>query len=191
MASDAQILANRANAQQSTGPRTPEGKAISAANALDHGLTAKKYFVLPTEEPAEYQALLADLTRHYDPRSPVEIELVAQISAAQWQRARVSTILRAAYADPDPDPAFILKFGRYEQSLLRGWRASRKDLLRENTLRASALKTLAEVKAKADPAFLARMLTRLAAEAEKQQSNPIATPGPPESCTSLTGLPIK
>ncbi len=36
-ASPAQLAANRANAQHSTGPRTPEGKAASARNALSHG----------------------------------------------------------------------------------------------------------------------------------------------------------
>ena len=38
--SPAQLAANRANAQKSTGPKTPEGKAQSRANALKHGLCA-------------------------------------------------------------------------------------------------------------------------------------------------------
>ena len=33
-----QIEANRKNAQLSTGPKTAEGKSISAANAITHGL---------------------------------------------------------------------------------------------------------------------------------------------------------
>jgi hypothetical protein len=32
---------NRANALRSTGPRTPEGKAASARNALKHGILSK------------------------------------------------------------------------------------------------------------------------------------------------------
>ena len=40
MASEAQILANRNNAQKSTGPRTDAGKRRSRANALKHGLCA-------------------------------------------------------------------------------------------------------------------------------------------------------
>ena len=40
MSSQAQIAANRANAQLSTGPRTEEGKAASSRNAYRHGLFA-------------------------------------------------------------------------------------------------------------------------------------------------------
>ncbi len=45
-----QIAANRRNALKSTGPKTPEGKEKSRANALKHGLTAT---VLRTPEEVE------------------------------------------------------------------------------------------------------------------------------------------
>ena len=35
-----QIAANRRNAKKSTGPRSPEGKAVSSRNAISHGLHA-------------------------------------------------------------------------------------------------------------------------------------------------------
>src|SRR5450432_553348 len=38
--SEARIAANRRNSQLSTGPKTPEGKEKSRANALKHGLCA-------------------------------------------------------------------------------------------------------------------------------------------------------
>ena len=50
------LAANRANAARSTGPRTAEGKARVAMNALRHGL-ASHAPLLPGEEPAELDAL--------------------------------------------------------------------------------------------------------------------------------------
>jgi len=40
--SERKVNANRENAKQSTGPKTPQGKAYSRGNALKHGLTAKR-----------------------------------------------------------------------------------------------------------------------------------------------------
>jgi hypothetical protein len=53
-ASEAQIRANQANSKLSTGPRTTEGKEISRANALKHGLTGAG-IVLPEADAAEVE----------------------------------------------------------------------------------------------------------------------------------------
>ena len=53
MASQAQIDANRRNAQSSTGPRTQEGKAVVAFNALKHGLRAD-IFKQPMTDPENF-----------------------------------------------------------------------------------------------------------------------------------------
>jgi hypothetical protein len=42
MTSDKKAQANRRNALQSTGPKTPEGKAAVRWNALKHGLLSKE-----------------------------------------------------------------------------------------------------------------------------------------------------
>jgi hypothetical protein len=52
-ATEAQIHANRANAQKSTGPRTPAGKAVVAQNAVKHGLSAR-LDVIRGEDQAEF-----------------------------------------------------------------------------------------------------------------------------------------
>ena len=56
MTTEAQTEANRANAQKSTGPRTPEGKAKVAQNALKHGLLAKQAVVVG-EDTRRFRAL--------------------------------------------------------------------------------------------------------------------------------------
>src|SRR4051794_30336821 len=50
--SPARLAANRANAKRSTGPRTPEGKAVSKLNGLVHGMRAESE-VLPGEDADE------------------------------------------------------------------------------------------------------------------------------------------
>ena len=62
MISEIRIKANRANAQESNGPRTPEGKARVSQNAQTHGLRSR-YAVLLMENHHEYQALRNALHR--------------------------------------------------------------------------------------------------------------------------------
>jgi hypothetical protein len=54
--SEAQIAANQANAQRSTGPKTAAGKERSRANSYKHGLTGEG-IVLPAVEAAEVARL--------------------------------------------------------------------------------------------------------------------------------------
>ena len=57
--SEAQLNANRANAQKSTGPRTPAGKLRSSLNNYQHGRRAKA-LLIPGESGEELQ-LLSDI----------------------------------------------------------------------------------------------------------------------------------
>ena len=63
-----QLEANRRNAQQSTGPRTEEGKRTSSLNALRHGLTSR-IVVLPTEDLAAYKTFSAEFLLDLAPLS--------------------------------------------------------------------------------------------------------------------------
>jgi hypothetical protein len=75
------IEANRRNAQKSTGPRTPEGKAQSRLNALKHGYSGAGIVVHP-EDQAPLRTRLEDWTRDLQPEDSVECWLVGRASLA-------------------------------------------------------------------------------------------------------------
>src|SRR5687768_3829879 len=87
MATAAQILANRANSQRSTGPQTEAGKQRSSRNSFRHGLTSSK-IVLPGEDPAEYDAFRADILEQYQPANATEQILAEELCAAGWRLNR-------------------------------------------------------------------------------------------------------
>jgi hypothetical protein len=88
MPTDKQLQANRRNARKSTGPRTAQGKAASAANALKTGLYAKS-IVIPGEDPAELQTLTTQYLNTYRPTSPDERALIDTLIANEWLLRRL------------------------------------------------------------------------------------------------------
>jgi len=93
MTSRAKVEANRKNAQKSTGPRTPSGKAVASMNALKHGLCAHTP-VVPGEDPAEFAQFAAGWVDHLQPSDPHQTSLAEQLILAAWQLKRVP-LLRA------------------------------------------------------------------------------------------------
>lgn len=97
MASERQLEANRKNAQHSTGPRTTNGKARVASNALKDGLTGKQ-IVLPNENPDEFEAFRIDLLNDLNPLGALEATLAEKIVADAWRLRRVALLESAIYA---------------------------------------------------------------------------------------------
>src|ERR1035437_9352940 len=73
-----QLAANRANAAQSTGPRSPEGKARSALNSRKHGFTASTFAVVRLEDIDEVAKLRDDAIAVYQPVNSQELFAIAQ-----------------------------------------------------------------------------------------------------------------
>jgi hypothetical protein len=120
MSSAARALANRTNAQASTGPRTEEGKAVSRLNAVSHSLTSKMT-VLPHESQQEYDAVLQGLIDDHKPASENERLLVERLAQAHWRLQRCYSVERAFLEnriaaaqeespDIDPDAAMAQLF---------------------------------------------------------------------------------
>jgi hypothetical protein len=97
MASDSQINANRANAQHSTGPSSPEGKLKSSHNALKTGLTGRT-ILLPRDDVAAYQEIVAIAVEQWRPETDAEKLVVQSIADTQWRLLRIPTLESAVWA---------------------------------------------------------------------------------------------
>ncbi|HEX3682006.1 MAG TPA: hypothetical protein VHU83_05635 [Bryobacteraceae bacterium] len=88
MATPAQVAANQANSQKSTGPASPSGKARSSRNSFKHGLYSKE-LVLPNEDPAELDRLRASLRAEHQPIDTTEDILVNDLAENFWRLRRM------------------------------------------------------------------------------------------------------
>ena len=132
MASQAQIAANRANSQQSTGPRTEVSKRRIASNALKHGLYSDTRINLFNEDHDFVKTLLTDLQCEYCPVTPTEHLRVQQLATLQTRFLRAQTHYLALIdnqaedmyldlkekfvVDPDTDSRYALAFEKQTQS---------------------------------------------------------------------------
>ncbi len=131
MASAAQIVANRANAQLSTGPTSDPGKASVAQNRVTHGLSSRGFFLLPGEDPAQYQALLTAFGAEYQADGPTAAFLVTELAQSEWRLRRISAIEGSLLSGDvsslidlfrsDSAEQALAKLGRYETRIRRDW----------------------------------------------------------------------
>ena len=89
---------NRANSQRSTGPRSATGKARSSQNSFKHGLYSKQ-LVLPDEDPAELDAVRADLRAEHQPINETEAILVNELAEQFWRLRRMRELEADALSD--------------------------------------------------------------------------------------------
>jgi hypothetical protein len=95
--SPAQLVANRENAQLSTGPTSLNGKATSCLNAVKTGLTGRTV-LLHTDDAADYQRHIADYQKEFSPIGPRECDLVQSIADTVWRLRRIPGLELAIYA---------------------------------------------------------------------------------------------
>jgi hypothetical protein len=70
--------------RKSPGPVSPHGKKTSSQNSFKHGCRALSK-ILPGESPDEYNQLWDNWLIQYEPESPVDLELLANVVDAQWR----------------------------------------------------------------------------------------------------------
>ncbi len=115
MSSQRKLDSARANAQKSTGPKTPAGKSASALNAVTHGLTAKTV-VLMNESAGDYETELDQYLAHFQPEGKPEFDLVRQLAATHWRIVRYAAVEAALFENQ------MLKDEAHIERVLRGLR---------------------------------------------------------------------
>ena len=95
--SEAKLAANRANAQLSTGPKTEAGKAKVSLNAVKTGLSGRTV-LLPSDDVAAYEAMVARFTERWRPATEEERLLVQSLADIDWRMQRIPVLEYGIYA---------------------------------------------------------------------------------------------
>ena len=91
MATTAQILANRQNAENSCGPVTAEGRARVSQNATKHGLFSVANFVRAGEQDI-FNEFESGYMSELSPATPLEQTLAREIVHAAWRLRRCASL---------------------------------------------------------------------------------------------------
>lgn len=126
--SHSRIGSSRCNGAHSRGPDTSAGKQRSSPTALRQGLPAKQV-VLPEEDSANFDFVLAEHIRRFQPADIAELVVVEEIALTFWRLRRAwasetSLMDRGVKADQPHDevacidPAFSTLAASHQLALL-------------------------------------------------------------------------
>jgi hypothetical protein len=206
--SEAQLAANRANAQFSTGPSTAEGLAISSRNHTIHGLTAdptETLQLLPGESKEAYEAFLADFEADWKPATATERDIVTRMASHSWLRSRAirlqnQLILKCGGYELGPEERKNFElFNRYHNMHSRGFSKALSEIMRLRNFQSKQAKDTAiverrnldiqirfESQKRAAELHAAKLETaRLKQEAIKQRNNRAPKPQPAAQDTEM------
>ena len=137
--STAQILANRQNAERSTGPVTPEGRARVSQNATKLGLFSVANFVR-REEQETFNEFESGYLSELSPDTLLEETLVREIIHAAWRLRRCADLEITPPQDLDDEALDRLQISidRARSAAQRTFHRSLKELRRLQAERAYA-----------------------------------------------------
>ena len=143
--SAASQIANAANAQLSTGPRTEEGKRQSSQNARTHGLTSQRP-IIPDEDRASFDQLRAQLHAETKPQGALQQIIFEELVHSAWNLSRVRAMEAELTASaPDAlltDDGSAAKFDRLARHHTRIERAFFRSLRELKALQTDAALSL-------------------------------------------------
>ena len=123
--SEAQINANRENAQKSTGAKPPEGKTAVSQNRRTHGLIGQ-FAVMSNENMTDFLTLKEDVIREYQPgTSSTEWRLVQTLIQHYWLMLRAVRLQDEALIK---NPKMLPLYMRYQATHERSYYRAQKEL---------------------------------------------------------------
>ena len=169
MSNSAQINANRQNAKKSTGPRSTEGKAVVAKNAVKHGLFASQTLI-KGENQEDFDLFREQLLAELAPAGAIESMLAERAVSLSWRLKRIVRIQDQAIdamidkqlnspsarmaemmqpkslsRDKTDGPEADLTLGKVAMRDFAGARVLERLLMYERRIENSLLKTMAEL----------------------------------------------
>jgi hypothetical protein len=81
---------NQANAQHSTGPRTPRGKAVACRNALQHGLLSDLPIATAGERREDWDQHCTQVCAALAPLGHLETVLAERAALLLWRQVRIA-----------------------------------------------------------------------------------------------------
>ena len=172
MSTQKQIKANRQNAQQSTGPKTDEGKAIVAQNPLKHGVFSKQILV-NGESKKEFDALKVEFYEQFHPQGFLEQLFCERALTAAWRLSRVtqmeSMLINYAAKKSYDSTGIIEVLGGYqgdELNLLSRYEISLERILFRSLTELRSLQTARQFNAQSEFGFVPQNLVEDSDEAK-------------------------
>ena len=130
MSTEAQVAANQANAQHSTGPKSATGKATICLNAFRHGL-AGAFMILSNEVREDFDELYQGLLAEHKPETPTEILLVESMAQHYWLKQRALRLQAFCFDDEGGcDEKQLALYLRYQTTHERAFYKSLNTLLK-------------------------------------------------------------
>jgi hypothetical protein len=154
MSSHAQLQANHANSQKSTGPRSVSGKQRTRLNAYRHGLTGQ-ICIFTTEEQQAFDRHCTGIREALDPVGALELDIAQSIAEDRWRLKRARALESGIFALGQSAPTDGAEIGQVQideaLSQARTWLEEGKNLqlltLYEQRIHRAVEKNTAELNA--------------------------------------------
>jgi hypothetical protein len=139
---DRRSITSRQNAKKSTGPKTAEGKAAAALNAMKFGVYSEMT-ILDGEDEAEFLAFTKRMRADLAPVGEFELTLADRIISTAWRLRRVVAVESLVYENEERWQNLfsgycgekLLRLSRHEASLERSMHRNMHELQRRQAER--------------------------------------------------------